>query len=341
MTPFSAERPVAARPSTVRPSTVRPSAARVVFLGTPQFAIPTLRACAAATDVVAVVTQPDRPAGRGRKMNAPPVAVVARDLGLTVLQPASLKAEAARQAIASLRPDVIVCVAYGRIIPRAVLATPTLGAINLHPSLLPAYRGASPIQTAILDGLDATGITVMHLADELDAGDIIAQREIAIGPEETAGELEVRMAEIGAQMVLDVIESLVRGDAPRRPQAHARATYVGKVDKADGAVDWNRPARAVVNHIRAMNPWPCAFTTWRGGTLKVWRARIGEGRGIPGMVLAVDGHGITVATGGGAVLLVEVQQEGGRRLPAAEFARGHRLGAGARFGGPRAAPDTS
>lgn len=321
------------------PASARLATQRVVFLGTPEFAIPTLRAYAAATEVVAVVTQPDRPAGRGRKVTSPPVAIAARELRLAVLQPASLRTEAVQRDIAALHPDIIACVAYGRIIPSAVLAMPTLGAINLHPSMLPAYRGASPIQAAIADGLETTGVTVMHLADELDAGDIILQREVAVGFDETAGALEGRLGQIGAEMMLEASEALARGDAPRRPQDHARATYVGKIEKASGAIDWNRSARAIVNQVRAMNPRPCAFMMWRGGRLKVWRARVGSGRGVPGTLLSVDADGVAVATGDGALLLIEVQQEGGRALLAAEFARGHRLTVGDRLGEAVLAPD--
>jgi methionyl-tRNA formyltransferase len=321
------------------PALERPAALRVVFLGTPAFAVPSLRACAAATSVVSVITQPDRPAGRGRKVTAPPVAIAARDLGLRVLQPTSLKSESVQRDIDALRPDIIACVAYGRIIPVAVLSMPRLGAINLHPSMLPAYRGASPIASAIADGVRTTGVTVMHLAEELDAGDIILQREVEIAPEETAGELETRLAEIGADMMLEAIEMLARGTAPRVPQDSSRATYVGKIEKASGEIQWERPARAIVNHVRAMNPWPCAFTAWRGGTLKVWRARVGGGEGMSGTVLGVDDDGIMVAAGDGAVLLVEVQQEGGRVLAAGAFARGSRLKVGERLGASGAEPD--
>jgi methionyl-tRNA formyltransferase len=241
--------------------------------------------------------------------------------------------------IRALRPDVIACVAYGRVIPGAVLAMPALAAINLHPSMLPAYRGASPIQSAIADGLRTTGVTVMHLAEELDAGDIILQRPVEIGPEETAGELERRLAEIGAEMMVEAIDLLARGAAPRIPQDPAHATYVGKIEKESGAIDWRRPAHAIVNHVRAMHPWPCAFTAWREGVLKVWRARIGGGGGMTGTVIGVDAGGITVAAGDGAVVLTEVQKEGGRLLGAAEFARGHRLQVGERLGGATAGND--
>lgn len=305
---------------------------RVVFLGTPAFALPSLHAIARTAAVVGVVTQPDRPSGRGRVPVAPPVAVAAREMGLRLLQPESLRSAEALAELSALRPDLLVTVAYGRLVPGAVLALPPMGCINLHPSLLPEYRGASPIQRAIADGAAATGVTVMHLAEELDAGDIILQRRVAIGPEETAGELEARLALEGAVLLLEAVGQIARGEACRRAQDHARATYAGKLSKADGAIQWARPAQILVNLVRAMNPWPCAHTTWRGGVLKVWRARVADGQGPPGQVLEAGEAGITVAAGEGAVALVEVQPEGGRRMPAAAFARGHRMATGDRLG---------
>ncbi len=307
---------------------------RVIFLGTPRFALPSLEAVAAAATLVAVVTQPARPSGRGRIMTPSPVAVAARALGVRLLQPERLRDPAVVAELTGLRPDLLVTVAYGRLIPRAVLALPSLGGINLHPSLLPAYRGASPIQRAIADGATTTGVTVMHLADELDAGDIILQREVTIGREEAAGDLELRLAEDGAALLVEAVRLIARSQAPRRAQDHARATYAGKISKADGELKWERPARDLVNVVRAMNPWPCAYTSWREGLLRVWRARTVDGRGLPGQVLAATDDGITVAAGQGAVVLTEVQPEGGRRMAAGDFLRGHRLRSGERLGGP-------
>jgi len=305
---------------------------RVVFLGTPAFALPSLRALAQAAVVVGVVTQPDRPSGRGLVQAPPPVAVAAREMGLALLQPESLRSAEALADLSALRPDLLVTVAYGRLVPGAVLALPPMGCINLHPSLLPEYRGASPIQRAIADGAAATGVTVMHLSEDLDAGDIILQRRVEIGPEETAGELEARLAEEGAALLLESAGQIARGEAQRRTQDHTRATYAGKLSKADGAIQWARPAQTLINLVRAMNPWPCAHTTWRGGVLKIWRAKVMDGQGLPGQVLEAGEAGITVAAGEGAVALVEVQPEGGRRMSAAAFARGHRVAKGDRLG---------
>lgn len=307
-------------------------ALRVIFLGTPAFAVPSLVALVRATALVAVVTQPDRPAGRGRRLTPPPVASAARQMGLRLLQPESLRAAAVQFEMSALQPDLLAAAAYGRIIPPAVLSLARMGGINLHPSLLPAYRGASPIQRAISDGAAATGVTVIYLCDELDAGDVILQRQIPIGPDETAGELEARLADLGAQMLVEAAALIARGEAPRLPQDHSRATYAGKISKADGELDWSRPARELVNLARAMNPWPCAFTTWEGRTLRVWRARPGSGQGPPGRVLSAGEEGVVVAAGEGAVVLLEVQPEGRRRMTSGEFLRGHALGAGARLG---------
>ena len=319
---------------TANPDTRVPAGVRVLFLGTPAFALPALRALAHATTLVAAVTQPDRPAGRGRPLAAPPVATEARDLGIHLLQPERLRSGPVLEELSALRPDLLVTVAYGRIVPRALLDLPPLGAINLHPSLLPLYRGASPIQAAIADGASTTGVTIAYMTEELDAGDIVLQREVAIGPEETAGELEARLAAEGATLLVEAVGLIARGEAPRRPQDHARATYFGRLTKADGALVWTRPARDLVNLVRAMNPWPSAYAVWRGRVLKVWRACVAEGSGPPGQVLEAGDRGITVAAGEGAVILTEVQLEGGRRMSAGTFLLGHSMRSGDHLGGP-------
>lgn len=249
-----------------------------------------------------------------------------------MFQPEGLRSAEVLAELSALRPDLLVTVAYGRLVPKDLLALPPMGCINLHPSLLPKYRGASPIQQAIADGAATTGVTVMYLSEELDAGDIILQRSVTIGPEETSGELEIRLAEEGAVLLLEALSQVARGDARRHAQDHASATYTRKLSKADGTIQWTRPAKTLVNLVRAMNPWPCAYTTWRGGVLKVWRARTADGQGVPGQVLEVGEAGIRVAAGEDAVALIEVQPEGGRRMSAPAFARGHRMAAGDRLG---------
>lgn len=310
---------------------------RVVFLGTPEFAVPSLRALLERTEVLAVITQPDRPRGRGRQVAAPPVAAIARARGLRLLQPARLRTPETIETLRALAPDVHVTVAYGKIIPREVLEIPRLGSINLHPSLLPRYRGAAPIVAAVLNGDTETGVTILYQTMELDAGDIILQRRAAIAPDDSARTLEARLAAIGADALLEALELLAAGRAPRIPQDHSAATYVGKLEKEHGRVDWTKPAPELVNLVRAMDPWPSAYTTHRGRLLKVWKAAAEPSAGAaPGTVLASPpGRGILVAAGQGALRMIEVQPEGRRRMSADEYARGARLAPGERLGQDR------
>jgi len=307
---------------------------RVVFLGTPEFAGPSLQALLDEADVLAVITQPDRPKGRGRQVTAPPVAEVANAKGLRLLQPARLRSPEVIETLRALAPDLNVTVAYGKIIPREVLELPRLGSINVHPSLLPKYRGASPIVSAILNGETETGVTIMYQSMELDAGDLILQHRVPIAPEDTARMLEGRLARLGADALVEALRLIAAGRAPRIPQDHAAATYAGKLEKEHGRIDWTKPARELVNLIRAMDPWPSAYTTHRGQLLKVWRAAVtDESRAEePGTVLDVrPGEGILVAAGQGAVRLLEVQPEDRRRMSADEYARGARLRPGERL----------
>lgn len=308
---------------------------RAVFLGTPEFAVPSLQALLDEAEVLAVITQPDRPKGRGRQVTSPPVAEVAKAKGLRLLQPARLRSPDVIDALRALSPDVNVTVAYGKIIPREVLELPRLGSINVHPSLLPKYRGASPVVSAILNGETETGVTIMYQSMELDAGDLILQRRVSIAPDDTARTLESRLARLGAAALIEALHLIAAGRAPRIPQDHRSATYAGKLDKEHGRIDWAKPAGELVNLVRAMDPWPSAYTTHRGRLLKVWRAAMTEraGPGEPGTVLDVrPGEGIVVAAGQGAVRLLEVQPEDRRRMSADEHARGARLRPGERLG---------
>lgn len=307
---------------------------RLLFLGTPEFAIPSLEALASSKhEVVEVVTAPDRPRGRGYRVQPTPVAQVAEALGIRVYKTAKLSGDESIAHIESLRPDALVLVAFGQIVPKRLLDLPPYGCINLHPSLLPKYRGAAPIHAPILAGDEVTGVTTMFMDEGLDTGDIIFQVETAIGPEENAGDLHDRLARIGAELLVETIDALERSEAPRRPQDHALATYAKKVESVE--IDWNRPAREAANAIRGLSPSPGAYT-WHGGRrLKLHRARplLGEGSpGEPGTVLSVSVEGITVAAGEGAVLLTEVQPEGKAAMSAAEFARGYRVAPGMRLG---------
>jgi methionyl-tRNA formyltransferase len=310
---------------------------RVLFFGTPRFAVPSLEALVRAHEVVAVVTQPDRPAGRGQRLTPPPVAVRARQLGLVVLQPERLRE--VREAVEGLAPDVGVVVAYGRVLPAWLLQLPRLGFVNVHPSLLPRYRGASPAQAAIRNGDRTTGVTVLRVTEELDAGDILGQREVAVFPEDTAASLEARLAQVGAELLVEVLDALERGQARPRPQDPAQATYCGRLSKEDGWIRWDWPASLIERHVRAMDPWPVARTWHKDRVLKVWRVRPAAGVGRPGEVLRFTPQGFVVATGDGAVEVVEVQPPSGRRMTGAEYARGYRLRPGDLLGGEK--PDSS
>jgi methionyl-tRNA formyltransferase len=302
---------------------------RVLFLGTPRFAVPSLEAVARAHQVVAVVTQPDRPAGRGRRLTSPPVAERARELGLPVLQPERLRE--AREVLETAGPEVGVVVAYGRLLPGWLLRLPKLGCVNLHPSLLPKYRGASPVQAAIRQGDPTTGVTVLRVTEELDAGEILGQKEVPILPEDTAGTLEARLAQEGAELLLEVLGALERGQVQPKPQDPAQASYCGKLSKEDGRICWEQSAQELERFVRAMDPWPVAHTVHRGRILRVWKVRVTDGEGEPGQVLRLSPQGFVVATGSGAVEVVEVQPASGRRMSGAEYARGYRLRPGERL----------
>lgn len=310
-------------------------------MGTGEIGLPSLRALVtrAECEVVAVVTQPDRPAGRGKKLHAPEVKRVAEVAGIPVLQPLKLRAPEAVAELAAFAPDVIVVMAYGQILPRVVLDLPRLACLNLHASLLPRHRGAAPIQAAIRDGDVETGITVMYMAEGLDTGDILLSRALAIEPHETGGSLHDRLAELAPEAMNAALDLLAAGSAPRAPQEEVFATYAGKLGREDGRVDWPRPALEIDRHIRAMNPWPAAFTDipLAGGEvarLKIFAADAETGLPVlPGTILHADAAGIDIATGDGAMRLREVQGEGGRRMSAGEWLRGHAVALGGICGG--------
>jgi len=265
------------------------------------------------------------------------VAQVARELGVPVLQPVKLRDPAVVEALRALRPDVIVTVAYGKIIPPQILTLPPLGCINVHPSLLPKYRGASPIQAALANGERETGVTIMYQSEALDAGDIILQRRVPIAPDDTAQTLEARLAEEGAHALVEALVLIADGKVPRRPQDESQTTYAGKLTKESGRIDWTQSATALVNFIRAMDPWPSAYTWHRGKLLKICKGQALEGASAsqPGVVTeARRGEGFVVATGQGSLLVTEVQPEGRRRMTADEYVRGTHLQVGERLGEP-------
>jgi len=305
---------------------------RVLFFGTSEFALPALEALLARHPVVGVVTQPDRPAGRGRRQTAPAVKRLAETHGLPCLQPPSLRAPGWAERLAALDPEIGVVAAYGQILPPAVLAVPPRGCVNLHASLLPRYRGAAPIQWAIIRGERETGLTTFVMDEGMDTGPILLQERVAIGPEETAGELARRLAAQGAALLLETLERLAAERLTPVPQPSGPAVMAPRLAKEDGWIDWGRSAEEIVNLIRGANPWPGAATAVPSGRLLLWRARALPGEGEPGSLLPGPGGGLVIAAGQGVVRPVEVQPENRRAMSWEEFLRGARLAPGARFG---------
>ena len=301
---------------------------RVVFMGTPAFAVPALRALVERSYVVAgVYTQPDRRAGRGRKLRASPIKIFAEEHGWPVFQPRSLRkdSEAARSDLADLAPDAVIVAAYGLFLPEEVLRLPRLGCLNIHPSLLPRHRGPSPIATAILDGDDTTGVTIMLLDEGVDTGPILAQRETRIPDDETAEELTVRLFELGSELLVDTLDRWERGQIEPTPQNDNEASLTRRLEREDGRIDWSLSADSIARRVRAFTPWPGTFTTWRGRTLKILRARPADGTldGMPGAVVRLDDSIIAVLAGEGALAVERLQLEGRQAMSAADFIRGY------------------
>lgn len=307
---------------------------RLIFFGTPEFAVPSLRALLGESDpVVAVVCQPDKPAGRGQHVSAPPVKQVALEAGVAVFQPEKLRAPDFAEILRPLAPDLIIVAAYGKILPKSLLELPRHGCINVHASLLPRYRGAAPIQWAIVRGEVRTGVTIMQMNERMDAGDILLQRETTIGADETYGELQARLAQLGAEALREALTQLHVGELPRQPQRESDATLAPMIKKQDGRIDWTQPAAHIARVVRAFNPWPSAFTYLDGKLLKVHRAHpIDTAAAAPPAAVTATGDGIAVATGQGTLLLDELQLEGRKRLPAADFARGGAIKVGTALG---------
>jgi methionyl-tRNA formyltransferase len=302
---------------------------RIVFFGTPGFAVPLLQACQAVATVAAVVTQPDKPRGRGQHLQASPVKEVALAAGISVLQPPRLKGTDFAARLASLEPEVALVAAYGRILPPDVLAAPRRGCLNVHASLLPRWRGAAPIQWAIAAGDGETGVCLMQMEEGLDTGPLLALRRTAISPTETAATLQARLAELGAMMLHEELPAFFRGELQPQPQPAEGITLARLVTKDDGRLGWSRPAAELERRIRAFTPWPGGWTILDGRVLKVWRAEVVEGTAPAGTLLSARGT-LEVACGQGALRLLELQPEGKRRMTAAEFLGGHRLRQGDR-----------
>lgn len=293
---------------------------RIIFAGTPEFAVPSLRALRASNhQVVAVYTQPDRPAGRGRKLRASPVKELVLEQGIPIEQPHSLKPPEAQASLAAYRPDLMVVVAYGLILPQPVLNLPTHGCVNVHASLLPRWRGAAPIQRAILAGDPNTGVTLMRMEAGLDTGPMLARQACPIAATDTAADLHDRLATAGGELLAAQLEALL-ADVPGERQDDNLATYASKLDKAEAELDWQRPAQQLLRQVNAFNPWPVAQTSFKSQILRIWRAQVVPGQGAPGSVLSAGRDGVDVACGQDCLRLLEVQLPGGRRISAADFA---------------------
>lgn len=308
---------------------------RIIFMGTPDFAVGTLQALVdAGHEVVLAVTQPDKPQGRKQILTPPPVKTAAQQAGIPVYQPVRVREQASIDYLRSFSPELIVVAAFGQILPKELLDMPRYGCINVHASLLPKYRGAAPIQWAILNGDATTGVTIMRMDVGLDTGDMIAKTELAIAPEDTGGSLFDRLAEAGAALCVQTIPSIVDGTAVYTPQDEAAATKVGQISKKDGRMDFTGTAIQLADQVRALNPWPSAYTSLNGKTLKIWSAAVRQENSgeAAGCLAFVDKDSFGIQTGDGVLVCREVQYEGKKRMSAADFLRGNALCAGMRLG---------
>ena len=309
---------------------MQPQELRTVFMGTPDFALQTLQGLIdAGCKMVGVYTQPDRPKGRGKQLAAPPVKELAQKYDIPVYQPLKLRQPEAVAELEALAPDLIVVVAYGQILPKSVLEIPAHGCINVHASLLPKYRGAAPINKAIIDGETETGITTMYMDVGLDTGDMLVKKTLSIGPEETAGELHDRLASLGRETMEETLRQLCAGTLQREVQDDEQSTYASMMKKEDGRIDWSRSAQEIHNHVRGLDPWPGAYTTLNGELLKLAETSPEAAEGLAGSVIAADKNGVCVACGSGSLRIQQLQLAGRKRLAAADFLRGCPLEAGA------------
>ncbi len=305
---------------------------KIAFMGSPEFAVPALEACLAHHEVVLVVTQPDKPAGRGKKLSPPPVKVVAERAGVPIAQPKSARTGELLEALRATHPDICVVVAYGKILPKDVLEAAPHGCLNIHGSLLPKYRGAAPIQWAVIDGEAVTGVAIMQLDEGMDTGPVFAMREVPIEDDDTSGTMYEKLAPVGAELLLEVLAGIAAGTAVATAQDEAGASHARMLKKTDGAIDWSRPAAAVASHVRGMDPWPGAYTDLDGERVKLFGARVRDGAGAPGEVLGVDTDGMAIACGDGVVVVAEIQAPGKRRMPVDAFTAGRAVAPGTVLG---------
>ena len=304
---------------------------RILFMGTPEFAVEQLRRLVeTGHEICGVFTQPDKPKNRGMKMTFSPVNEYALSQGLDVYQPTKMRDGSALEIVEKLQPELTVVAAYGRILPEDILAVPPMGSINVHSSILPQYRGAAPINWAILDGCKETGVTIMHMAKELDAGDIICVKKTEILPDENAQELTYRLALLGADALEEAVAQLANGTAARTPQDHSAFTYAPMLSKELSPMDWTKPAQKLHDQVRGLIPWPCASTELGGKKVKIFRTKIGEKTNAgAGTILTAGKQGLEIACGDGRSLwILEMQAEGGKRMMAADYLRGHPIETG-------------
>lgn len=302
---------------------------RVVFMGTPDFSVPALEAIASKHQVVAVVTKQDRPKNRGQKLMYTPVKEKALELGIDVYQPQRVKDDEFVSVLKSLSPDIIIVIAFGQILSKEILELPKYGCINVHASLLPKYRGAAPIQWAVIDGEQVSGVTTMYMAEGLDTGDIIDKIVVPLEADETGGSLFDKLADKGAELILKTMDDLENGTAKRTPQNDEESTYAGKITKELGRIDFEKPAKKIERLIRGLNPWPSAYTKLHGKNMKIWRADVisdeNSNRYAPGTIIAADKNGIQVATKKGVLNILELQLEGKKRMDARAFLNGYEI----------------
>ncbi len=306
---------------------------RIVFMGTPEFAVPSFKALLESQDeVAALVAQPDKPKGRGLKPSPPPTKVIADEYGIPVLQPSGIRTAEFLKELTALNPDLICVAAYGKILPKAVLELPRFGCLNVHASLLPKYRGAAPVNWAIARGEKVTGITIMQMDEGMDTGDILLTREMPIDYDDTGKTLTEKLSLAGAELLLQTIAELKKGYLRPLKQDEAIATYAPMLKKEDGRIDWSKPAGEIRNRIRGMLPWPGAYTYSNGKMIKIYKAAVAEGEGKQGEVIDAPQGVLRVMTGEGALDILELQLEGGKRLDAKAFLSGRRIEPGAVLG---------
>lgn len=305
---------------------------RIVFMGTPDFSVPTLEALVASEhEVVGVVTQPDKPKGRGKEIHMSPVKECALQHNIPVYQPVRARDEAFVDEMRALNPDVMVVIAFGQILPKSLLELPKYGCVNIHASLLPKYRGAAPIQWAVINGDEETGITTMMMDVEMDTGDMLEKTVVKLDPEETGGSLFDRLSLLGGDLILSTLSKLEKGEITPVPQDHEKATYVKKISKSMGDIDWTMDAVSIERLVRGLNPWPSAFTRWNGKMLKIWEAKILPDPDVKlpcGSVISASDEGLKIQTGAGVLCVTSLQLEGKKRMDTAAFLRGYQVAAG-------------